>query len=60
MLGVSRSELYRRALSNYIGRYDEQALIAAINAVCESEPEATRPDPVLERIQSLSMPKDQW
>ncbi len=60
VLGVSRSELFRRALVTYIDRYDEQALIDAINAVCDADPEATRPDPVLERMQFSKLQKEEW
>ncbi|NUM53566.1 MAG: ribbon-helix-helix protein, CopG family [Candidatus Hydrogenedentes bacterium] len=59
-LGVSRSELYRRALSRYIEQYDEQALIDAINAVCDADPEATKPDSALERMQFSRLPREEW
>jgi metal-responsive CopG/Arc/MetJ family transcriptional regulator len=58
-LGVSRSQLYTRALSEYVAQHTESDVTERLNAVY-SEVEA-RLDPVLSDLQFYSVgPGDEW
>lgn len=59
-LGVSRSELYRRALRAFLGDHREDGVTEALNEVYPAEGEAARLDPVLERLQAASLPREEW
>lgn len=57
-LGISRSELYVRALSQYVSTNLEESVTEALNRVY-SEEDSTL-DPSLARLQSASLPEDDW
>jgi len=59
-LGLSRSELYRRALAAFLERHSERLVTQALDAVYGSEPEESRLDPVLEHLQRASVPRERW
>ena len=55
---MSRSELYVRALEEYLGRHRDEAVTAALNEVYKREPSAL--DPALAALQALSLSADSW
>lgn len=57
-LGVSRSELYQRALAQFLERHQNHSVTAALNAVYEDDPAASRLDPVLAALQNATLPRD--
>ncbi len=57
-LRVSRSSLYAEAVLRYVQLHDERAITAKLNEVLASE--ASSLDPVLQSIQSRSIPPESW
>jgi hypothetical protein len=57
-LGVSRSELYARALASFLRAYDKASITQRLNEIYAEEDSS--PDPVLSQLQWMSMPKDEW
>lgn len=58
-LGVSRSELYQKALLHFLESQDDAAITEQLNQVYASE-EESRLDPVLERLQGASLAREKW
>lgn len=57
-LGVSRSELYSRALSRFLDERLDQSVTERLNAVYgDADSEL---DPALERLQAASLDRDEW
>lgn len=59
-IGISRSELHQRALTQFLERHQDHSVTAALNAVYEADPDASRPDPVLAVLQNATLPHDAW
>ncbi len=59
-LGVSRSELYRRALREFLAEHDVRAVTKALDAVYSDKPEESLLDPGLGRLQLASLPDEEW
>lgn len=59
-LGVSRSELYQRAVAALLERHEAQAVTDALDEVYGPEPEVGRLDPTVALLQNLSLPRDDW
>lgn len=57
-LGLSRSELYSKALQEYLGSHREEGITEALNRLYDEEDSSL--DPGLASIQSSSLPKDEW
>ncbi len=57
---LSRSELYRRALVQFLQHEDEAQIAAALNDVYGEGAGDGRLDPVLQRMQHASVPRDEW
>ncbi len=57
-LGVSRSELYAKAVSAFVSQHDEEAIIKALNEVYSEDPSGLDPD--LKRAQARALSKDPW
>jgi len=57
-LGVSRSELFQRAMERFLRDYDDEGTTQALNAVYSAEPAAV--DPVLARLQVASLEPEDW
>lgn len=55
---LNRSQLYARALQEYLNKYDPDSITAAFNAVYTTE--SSEIDPILWQLQTLSMPEDEW
>lgn len=58
--GISRSELYQRAVAAYLEREGQRAVTDALDRVYTGEADAGRLDPVWTEIQALSTEDDEW
>ena len=59
-LGISRSEVFQRALDAYVNAHREAGVTEALDAVYSAGGEVARLDAVLERLQAATLPKDDW
>ena len=59
-MGISRSELYQRAVRKFVQDNRQEAITETLNRVYDDEPDISRLDSVLETIQVLSIPKEEW
>jgi len=57
-LGLSRSELYARAVDSFVTHWDAKDVRAALNMVYEGE--GSQLDPVLVRLQSDVLTREDW
>ena len=57
-LGIPRSRLYSRAIERYVCETGECDVTVLLNKVYEHEPSEL--DPVLEALQSMAIPREQW
>jgi metal-responsive CopG/Arc/MetJ family transcriptional regulator len=57
-LKVSRSELYSKAIAEFLRQRDESAITARLNALYSESP--AKVDPGLHRAQLKSLDKDAW
>jgi metal-responsive CopG/Arc/MetJ family transcriptional regulator len=57
-LGVSRSELYTKALQAYLKRYNREQILLKLNQVYGKE--SSELDPVMARMQFMSLPQKDW
>ena len=60
-LGVSRSELYRIALREFLAEHDGLTVTEALDVVYADEHvDEARVDPVLQRLQAASIEGEDW
>ena len=57
-LGLSRSELYTKALQVYLKRYNREQMLLKLNQVYSRE--SSELDPVMARMQFMSLPREDW
>jgi len=57
-LGMSRSQLYAKAVSEYMDAHRNQNVTEILNGIYQSEPSSL--DDELLSMQSQSIPKDKW
>jgi len=57
-LGLSRSQLYTRAVEAFLRQHKRKDVTRALNEVYSRR--NSRLDPVLEKMQYLSLPKEEW
>lgn len=57
-LGMSRSELYTKALQAYLKRYNRDQILLKLNQVYDSE--SSELDPEMARMQSMSLLREDW
>jgi len=57
-LGVSRSELYARALSDFLEKRLDRRVTERLDEVYAHEESGL--DPALARLQAASLPRDEW
>lgn len=57
-LGLSRSELYAKALQAYLKRYNRDQILLKLNQVYGDE--SSELDPVMARMQFMSLPREDW
>lgn len=57
-LGLSRSELYTNALKAYLRKYNRDEILGKLNQIYSKESSGL--DPVLAKIQFMSLPSENW
>ena len=57
-LGLSRSELYTKALQAYLKKYNRNQIRLKLNQVYSKE--SSQIDPVMSRMQFMSLPNEDW
>ena len=57
-LGMSRSQLYAKALSEYVAKHRDEDVTDALNRVYATY--SSTLDPVLAAMQFMSLPKEEW
>ena len=57
-LGLSRSELYAKALQAYLQKYNRNQILNKLNQVYSQE--SSELDPALARMQFMSLPREDW
>ena len=57
-LGMSRSELYAQALKAYLQRYNQERILSELNEVYSED--SSELDPVLAKMQFMSLPHEDW
>ncbi|PSB04112.1 hypothetical protein C7B76_32230 [filamentous cyanobacterium CCP2] len=57
-LGVSRSELYTKALQSYLKRHKREQILIKLNQVYATE--SSELDPVMAKMQFMSLPHEDW
>lgn len=55
---ISRNRLITEAVESYLDEYDEDEIVAKINAVCEKVD--TSVDPILLKMAMRSLPREEW
>ncbi len=56
-LGLSRSELYAKALQEFLARHDDE-ITRRLDEIYAHEPSAV--DPAVSRLAARSLPKESW
>ena len=59
-LGLSRSELYQRALQAFLQRHNDDGVTEALDKIYGPASEDGSLDPLFEQLQLASLPKDEW
>jgi len=59
-MGISRSELYQRAMDSYVKRHEQRSVTEALNEVYELESNPSRLDSALELMQYSSLLGEEW
>ena len=59
-LGISRSQLYSDAVDALIEKYRYSGVTEQLNAIYETNPEASRLEKDLEELQSQSLTGEEW
>ena len=59
-LGMSRSELYRSALAEFISKHSEEAVTERLNELYEDKEEASSLSEILLEMQAESIPEEEW
>ena len=59
-MGISRSELYARALANLVEKYREDLILEKLNQVYGLRGEASAIEPDLVSLQSRSLGREKW
>jgi metal-responsive CopG/Arc/MetJ family transcriptional regulator len=57
-LGISRSELYTEALKAYLRRHNRERILSKLNEVYSKE--SSELDPVMAKMQHMSLPCEDW
>lgn len=59
-LGISRSEVFQRAINAYLKAHEDAIVTDALNAVYGENPQDIGLDPVIERMQAISLVREKW
>ena len=57
-MGISRSELYTAALKAYLRKYNRNQILEKLNQIYSEE--SSELDPVLAKMQFMSLPREDW
>ena len=58
--GISRSELFQRAIREFLGNHEDKGVTEALNEVYGPERGKAKLDELLERMQAASIPEKEW
>jgi hypothetical protein len=59
-LGISRSQLFQQAVTRFIAEQRNLGVTEALDAIYGEVPSAGRLDPLLSRLQLVSLPREDW
>ena len=59
-LGVSRSELYQRAMRSFLQDNKQEGITESLNVIYEKKDDRAGLDPVLEQLQGASIAREEW
>ena len=59
-LGISRSELFQRAVSSFLNDHEQDGVTEHLNTIYAQNPETSDVDPILKSIQAASLPTEDW
>lgn len=59
-MGISRSDLYTRAVRDYVSRHSGDRITERLDAVYGDDPDASALDDTLARIQTVSLGEEDW
>ena len=59
-LGISRSELFQRAVKAFLHQHQDDGVTEALNDVYGPTSDTLGLDPILQQLQSASIPKEPW
>ncbi len=59
-LGVSRSELYQRAMRSFLQDNKQEGITESLNLLYEKQDDRVGLDPVLEHLQGASIAREEW
>ncbi len=59
-LGVSRSELFQRAMKSYLDKHREDRVTEKLNAVYKKGDNDSKLDLLLEKLQGASLAREEW
>jgi hypothetical protein len=59
-LGISRSELYQRAVKRFVVVHGNDLVRETLDDVYGDDPDGSRLDPTVEFLQNASLPEDEW
>ncbi len=57
-LGLSCSDLYSKALKEFLARHDDEEITRRLNEIYERDPAVI--DPAVSRIAARALPKESW
>jgi len=57
-LGLSRSELYTKALQTYLKKYNRNQILLKLNEIYSKE--SSELDPVMAKMQFMTLPHESW
>jgi len=59
-LGISRSQLFQQAVQRYIEEQRKLGVTEALDEIYTKDPSASQVNPVLNRLQLVSLPREDW
>jgi metal-responsive CopG/Arc/MetJ family transcriptional regulator len=59
-LGITRSRLYQRAIETFLEHHRQMRVSEALDAVYDTQPDGGKLDPLLEKLQEVSIHADEW
>jgi metal-responsive CopG/Arc/MetJ family transcriptional regulator len=59
-LGMSRSELYAKAVAEFVDENHSRGVRERLDAVYAADPESSVIDPLLTELQIESLPEEEW